>query len=200
MQENNSIHSIPTPVAPVVIPTVVVEQPKSNNFLVILLSVLLLLSVSIAGFFAFQTRKLVKELTMLKGEEKVVIVATSEPTVEPVTTNSTISVSDIPASINKLFTAINSNFKINLVPVAENQFYSPTGMITKKSWKLDLIDANLGKPFATFINTQLIPNYSESGGIGGGGIDAYESSNIKCFHSYMSQGPDIHNYLSCTEK
>ena len=40
---------------------------KQNNFLIILLSILLLLSVSIAGFFAYQTQILVKELTLLKS-------------------------------------------------------------------------------------------------------------------------------------
>lgn len=79
MQENNQA---PTPE----ITTPVVEQPKQNNFLVILLSVLLFLSVSIAGFFAYQTQMLVKELTMLKTEEKVV--DTSEPTTQPDATES----------------------------------------------------------------------------------------------------------------
>jgi len=83
MQENNPI---PTPVT---IPPVVIEQPKTNSFLTILLSVLLLLSVLIAGFFAYQTQKLVKELTMLKTEEKVAV-ATTEPTTEPVATNSAV--------------------------------------------------------------------------------------------------------------
>lgn len=81
-----------TPTAPVATPQVVVEQPlpaqagKQSNFLVILLSVLLLLSVSIAGFFAFQTQKLVKELTALKTEEKVVAVATEASTTESIAT------------------------------------------------------------------------------------------------------------------
>ncbi len=68
---------------PLVTPQVVIEQPKRSNFLVILLSVLLLLAVSIAGFFAFQTQKLVKELAVLKTEEKVVAVATEELTSDP---------------------------------------------------------------------------------------------------------------------
>lgn len=45
----------------------IVETPqkvnKKNNFLVSLLSILLLLSCIIAGFFAYQTQKLVRELT-----------------------------------------------------------------------------------------------------------------------------------------
>lgn len=83
MQEVNQVS---TPITPVATPTAVVEQPKSNNFLVILLSVLLFLSVSIAGFFAYQTQKLVKELTILKSGEKIVAVATTESTTEPVAT------------------------------------------------------------------------------------------------------------------
>ncbi|EKE04929.1 MAG: hypothetical protein ACD_19C00429G0089 [uncultured bacterium] len=67
------------PVAPVVTPQVVVEQPKQNNFLTTLLSTLLIISVTISGFFAFQTQKLVKELTSLKSEEKVVAIVTTEP-------------------------------------------------------------------------------------------------------------------------
>jgi hypothetical protein len=62
------------------------EQPKTNNFLTILLSVLLFVAVAIAGFFALQTQKLVKELTLLRTESTPA--ATSEPTVEPVATES----------------------------------------------------------------------------------------------------------------
>jgi hypothetical protein len=68
------------------------QQPKQNNFLVVLLSILLIISVSITGFFAFQTQKLVKELTELKAQEKVVAVATTEP----VATESSTSVTQIP--------------------------------------------------------------------------------------------------------
>lgn len=74
-----------TPITPVVTPPVVVEQPKQSNFLTILLSVLLLLAVSVAGFFAYQTQRLVAELK-IKNEE--LIVKTPEQTVEPVATSS----------------------------------------------------------------------------------------------------------------
>jgi hypothetical protein len=109
---------------------------------------------------------------------------------------------NIPKPISDLFDAINTNFGTNLLPIFEDQFYSPSGMITKKSWKLDLLNNSKvdGKAFTIFINSQLTPNDAESGGIGGGGIDAYENNSIKCFHSYMSQGPDIHNYFSCALK
>lgn len=73
-----------TPIAPVVTPQIAIEQPKQSNFIVILLSVLLFIYVSIAGFFTFQTQKLVKELTLLRTEPSPV--ATVEPTIEPVAT------------------------------------------------------------------------------------------------------------------
>lgn len=57
------------------------EQSKQNNFLVILLSALLLLSVSIAGFFAYQTQTLVKELTLLKSSPTPV--SSTEPALDP---------------------------------------------------------------------------------------------------------------------
>ena len=62
-----------------------IEAPKQNNFLVVLLSVLLIASVSIAGFFAYQTQKLVKEL----DEAKIPPLATlsPEPTSIPEPTN-----------------------------------------------------------------------------------------------------------------
>lgn len=83
---------IQTLVDPIVTPEIVTEQVssvqpvKQSSFLIILLSVLLTLSVFIAGFFAFQTQKLVKELTMLRSESTPV--ATVEPTTEPVATDS----------------------------------------------------------------------------------------------------------------
>ena len=42
---------------------VIPPATKNSSFLVTLLSVLLLISVFIAGFFAYQTQNLVKELT-----------------------------------------------------------------------------------------------------------------------------------------
>ncbi len=84
MQENNPVSM------PVVTPQVAVEQPKKSNFLVILLSTLLIISVAIAGFFAFQTQKLVKELTLLRTEPTPM--ATVEPTTEPVATDSSMTI------------------------------------------------------------------------------------------------------------
>jgi hypothetical protein len=73
---------------PVVTPQVVME-PKGNNFLVILLSTLLFISVVIAGFFAFQTQKLVKELS-LRDDRSNVDTSTIEitpPTISPIATS-----------------------------------------------------------------------------------------------------------------
>lgn len=116
----------------------------------------------------------------------------------------TNSLSVPPKPISDIFSAINTKFKINLVPVEENEFYSLTGMVTKKSWKIDLVDANLGKGITTFLNTNLTPTESADGG--GGGISGYENSQVKCYHSYgyRSGDPtnwkDPFNYLSCAEK
>lgn len=181
-----------TPVTPV--------NQKTSNFLIILLSILLFISVVIAGFFAYQTQKLVNELNVLRNQPNPV--ATTEPTAEPFVADST----SIPMSVSNLFDSINKKFKLNLVPVEENQFYSPSGLIGKKSWKIDLNSSNLGKSFTTYLLTLLSPVYAESGGIGGGGVDAYENTVLKCFHVYGYRGgdpsnwKDPYNYLTCTEK
>lgn len=109
--------------------------------------------------------------------------------------------SDIPKPILDLFISINDSFKTSIKPIEETQFYSQTGMVNKQSWKLNLINTPAsGKEFTTFLRTLLSPNDQESGGIGGGGIEAYENNQIKCFHSYMSYEPNIHNTFSCALK
>lgn len=54
-------------------------ESKQNNFIVTLLSVLLLISVFIAGFFAYQTQRLAKELRVMSDESKPTPVATQTP-------------------------------------------------------------------------------------------------------------------------
>ena len=101
MKENNPVST------PVVTSQVAVEQPKQSSFLVILLSVLLLLAVSIAGFFAYQTQKLVKELQGIRNEELVTTKTTPEPTTEPVATDS----SEVDPTANwKAYTDKNGKF------------------------------------------------------------------------------------------
>lgn len=65
--------------------TVASVEQRSNkpNFLTIILSALLFISLAISGFFAFQNQKLVKELALLKNG------STPVATVEPEVTNST---------------------------------------------------------------------------------------------------------------
>ena len=55
------------------------SRPKTNNFLVTLLSILLLLTCIIAGFFAYQTQQLVKELTVYKLQPEETPIATTTP-------------------------------------------------------------------------------------------------------------------------
>lgn len=102
-------------VTPIVTPQAVVEQPlpaqagKQSNFLVILLSILLIISVAISGFFAFQTQKLVKELTLLRTESTPV--ATTEPTTELVATN---SASPDPTANWKTYKSSKYNYTLDL--------------------------------------------------------------------------------------
>lgn len=60
------------------------HQPKQSSFLIILLSSLLIISVVISGFFAYQTQRLVNELRVMSDESKQTVV----PTIEPVATES----------------------------------------------------------------------------------------------------------------
>lgn len=76
------------------------SEPKANNFLVILLSILLLFSVLIAGFFAYQTQKLVNELTTLKNEPAPITVL--QPTLEPVVVESPVSIAN-PSPMANLY-------------------------------------------------------------------------------------------------
>jgi hypothetical protein len=76
---NQVQQNIPESQVPVTVPSAEPVKPSSNSFLVSLLSVLLLLAVIAAGFFAYQTQRLVKELR-IKNEEL------SQPTSNPVPT------------------------------------------------------------------------------------------------------------------
>ena len=92
------------------------QQPKTNNFLVILLAVLLIISVSISGFFAYQTQKLVKELQENKNMEEVV--ETTEPIVKPVATES--SEAD-PTTNWKTYTDLKFNYSLKFPDTWSNQ-------------------------------------------------------------------------------
>jgi hypothetical protein len=103
------------------------DQPKQNNFLVVLLSVLLLISVVIAGFFAYQTQVLVKELNNLKTNQKSTSIITTESKIEPTATNSAMTVDPT------------AGWKTYIDPNGEFNFKYPT------SSKLDNSQKNLTK-------------------------------------------------------
>ena len=66
-------------------PAIKTNNVKPNNgFLVSLLSVLLLISVLIAGFFAYQTQNLVKEITKLRVDHTPITTVEPLPTSKPV--------------------------------------------------------------------------------------------------------------------
>lgn len=58
------------------------SQPKKSNFLTILLSILLLVSLSVAGYFAYQVQNLTKQVNELKSKPNPT--AISNPTQTPV--------------------------------------------------------------------------------------------------------------------
>lgn len=72
VQENNKLETTQTSLSD--------GKPKQSSFLITLLSVLLLLACIIAGFFAYQTQTLVKELVSVKDA----LQATPDPTIESV--------------------------------------------------------------------------------------------------------------------
>ena len=71
MEQDTTINQSPT--------SEVKTTPKQPNFLITLLSILLLISCLIAGFFAYQTQKLVKELTVYNLQSEETPIATSSP-------------------------------------------------------------------------------------------------------------------------
>lgn len=90
MQENNIDNTLNQPTENLEPKTAAVPttEPKTNNFIVILLSILLIISVLISAFFAYQTQKLVNELTSLKSENGTEVIETDE------------EVSDEPVSVD----------------------------------------------------------------------------------------------------
>jgi len=72
MQENLPVSNTPTihPEISTSASQPVYEKPKTNNFLIGLLSVLLILTTLMVGYFAYQTQQLVKELQMMGNDSK----------------------------------------------------------------------------------------------------------------------------------
>jgi hypothetical protein len=117
------------------------QQPKKSNFLVILLSILLFISVAIAGFFAFQNQKLNEELKM-KNEE---IKKTSQKISEPAKQQT--SISTIPEFTSKWKVYTNSKLGISIkvpefVEIIED--IKPDGSFSIRSWEPQFIEINIG--------------------------------------------------------
>lgn len=79
-QEFNQTQTPTPPVEPVQ-KVEIIEPKKNSSFLLILLSILLIIASLIAGFFAYQTQNLVKEITELQ------ISPTPITSIEPLSTN-----------------------------------------------------------------------------------------------------------------
>lgn len=74
-------------------------ESKQNNSIVTLLSVLLLISVFIAGFFAYKTQNLVKEITKSRVLAKPTFTPTPSPEIPMKTPISTNSASPISTTV-----------------------------------------------------------------------------------------------------
>lgn len=110
------------------------STPKQSSFLVTLLSILLLISCLIAGFFAYQTQKLVKELTVykLQPEETPIATITPDPTADwKKYTNSELGFSFKLAPILK--------YPETIVPSESNSFSNKDGI----SSPLELSEDNI---------------------------------------------------------
>ena len=145
---------------PVAIPQVEAKQPKFNNFLVILLSVLLFLSVLIAGFFAYQTQRLVAELRMKNEELRNVAVATTEPTIEPVAT------SDPTADLSRAQT---KDWKTYISPEI-GDYVSPFQLSYPSTWVVDQkLISEEPKSLTLALTNSKNETIKISQGMGGGG-------------------------------
>ena len=109
-------------------------QPSANRFLVILLSILLVISVSIAGFFAYQTQVLVKELTLSKVTPTPVSMV--EPTSEPVVAD--------PTADWKMYqsTDLGFTFKYPKYFTISQEGWSRIGTNNRGNWVLNLHSEN----------------------------------------------------------
>lgn len=168
MQENNIAPIANSPQTTETQPLTVDNRPKTSNFLIILLSILLIISTASAGFFAYQTQKLVKELQGIRSEEKVAI-ATSEPTTEPVATDS----SEVDPTANwKVYSGDKFSFKY---PNDWN-FYQPQ------------VEGNVFRLFVAPKDTieDIAEMFGRGGGFGGGKFLTLTISEVDEIPTYKS--------------
>ncbi|MBU0576607.1 hypothetical protein KJ707_01655 [Patescibacteria group bacterium] len=79
MEENNASVAAVPPISKPAQPAQPAQPIKTNNFLVFILSAFLLIVLSIAGFFAFQTQKLAKQLASLQIQLTLTPTASQPP-------------------------------------------------------------------------------------------------------------------------
>jgi hypothetical protein len=109
--------------------------------------------------------------------------------------------SSIPEEINKVFTAINKDFGVNVAPTHETEFYSLQGFIKKESWKLDLLNMLTDKPKTTqlykILDQYLKQDINSSADGVGQSVQGYENDQVYCF---FLRGFNQSDYLSCILK
>lgn len=76
------------------------QQPKTNNFVVVLLSILLVISLGVITFLALQTQKLTAELKTKNEELKNLETTTQEPPAEPTIEPTTADSSTVDPAAN----------------------------------------------------------------------------------------------------
>lgn len=108
---------------------------------------------------------------------------------------------DMPSTITDLFTSINNEFSTKLTPVTENTFYTISGDVNKKSWKLDLTTVIKDKAQINTIHTifeqKFTPDYNNSADGAGTSVQAYTNNQVQC---YLMLGMNNQNYITCANK
>lgn len=143
---------------------------KTNSFLVTLLSVLLLISVFIAGFFAYQTQSLVKELNTLKvvSTPNVAVSPSPDPTANWKTYTNTELAVEFKYPSDWSLTDTNQNGRVIFGPALDGlKVYTVTVEVNGK--------AN-GQEISSYV-TNLV-NLANSGPMGGIRYDSKENVSI----------------------
>lgn len=136
-------------------------EPKQNNFLVILISSLLIISCLIAGFFAWQTQKLVKEITEIKNQ--TIPNSTATLTIDQVSSEITYTNNDYHFLVK-----YNPNFTPSEISNKAEQIF----LVSFGTYKNNGFDIEVLKPNKIeFYENKLIGDITES-------IDEKETFNV----------------------
>lgn len=112
----------------------------------------------------------------------------------------------MPKVISNLYQKINQAFGVSLIPVLENEFYSPSEILPQRSWKLNFTDEIVSQALKPFLLQELKITDVETSDLGGGKIEGFQNDQIICYHIYGYNGgtpgnwTDHFDYLSCAEK